>query len=148
MPPTFAYIMALMAYVVLATLVWILSGLLALIPRTRLAGTKIALAMLFSFPGVLAWQIAGFPILFVIALGLGLLLQLHIQNDVVDTIGILLVVIILLGGSFAISVAGFADGWRVGWSFAKCKDLQSAIKLSLFYRGFNRLINAVKKSKA
>jgi hypothetical protein len=62
MPPTFLYLMAFIAWVGLAVLVWAVAVVLAVLPRSRRTGFRLALAMAFTFPAVIGYQLLAAPI--------------------------------------------------------------------------------------
>jgi hypothetical protein len=52
LPPTFIYFVALLVWISLACLVWLLAGVMALNPGARGKGLALALAMAATFPSV------------------------------------------------------------------------------------------------
>ena len=147
MPPTFAYIMALMLYGMLALPVWIVSLILAMVPRWRSLGGKLALAMLMTFPGVFIYQVAAFPVIVLTFLVINHPFRVLEPIHTKDAIAISLVFLILLGGFTAASIAGFVDGWKFGWSVAGSTDIATALKLSTASRIVRTLIRRIRKSE-
>ena len=128
MPPTFAYILALMLYGLSATAIWTLSLFLAFVPRTRLLSCRLSLAMLLSFPSVFIYQIAAFP--FVVLTFIIVILPFRFFQFIhsSDAIVLFLAVLVLIGGFAAASIAGFVDGWNLGWKVAGSIKFTDALK--------------------
>ena len=117
MPPTFAYAVALAAYVALACVVWSVAIILAIPRGTRPVAKRIAAGMAGSFPGVLLFQLVSAPLAALILLSSGLVMAVTQRGGWVDAVLIGLGVI-ALGVVALASVVGFYTGWRTAWEWA------------------------------
>ena len=118
MPPYFLYILALMAYLSVACVVWVMSIILALSARTRPLAKKIAAGMAGSFPGVFMFQIIAAPFVALILLPvIGVLQFFHPPDFVVVFVSIPFVVF-LISIPLIASLLGFYTGWRLAWELA------------------------------
>jgi hypothetical protein len=97
-----------------------------------------------TFPFVLAYQIMAAPIvaaLLLLAGGVFMIIAspgfLRDGNAIVLG-GILLVVITAAGVLFALSVAGFYEGWRVGWAYGSGRTLREVLSEAPMYRRLQR----------
>lgn len=123
MPPTFAYAMALIAYVALAGVVWTVAILLAIPRGTRPVALRVAAGMAGSFPGVLLFQALSAPIVALILLSSGLVMSATSRGDWIDAVLIGLGVVALAIFAFA-SLVGFYVGWRAGWEVAAGRSVR------------------------
>ena len=114
MPPTFAYILALMVYIAAACAVWIVAIVLAFSPRTRALAKKIAAAMAGSFPGVFLLQLVSAPLLAVILLTIAGISHFFRPPDVI----IIVLALFIISIPAVASLLGFYTGWRVAWELA------------------------------
>jgi hypothetical protein len=147
-PPTFLYLMAFMIWVPLAVLVWLVAGLMLFAPRTRPVGRSLALAMAGTFPGVFLFQLLAAPVVIVILLAMHVLWKAGEPGASAATdhpvviagsiVGAFLAFGIVLGAS----VAGFCEGWRVGWTCGKGRGLRDAVEDGLFARVVRRFMQA------
>ena len=62
MPPTFVYMMALLVWVPIACLVWLVAAIMALRKASRQTARSLALATAGTFPGVFVFQIVAAPL--------------------------------------------------------------------------------------
>jgi hypothetical protein len=121
MPPTFVYLLFFVVWLALACIVWTAGGVMLLSPRTRRLSRPLCLAMAGTFPFVLVYQVLAAPVVaIVLIVGWALWKLLEpgsssmTQNPVVIAVSIGVVFF-----SFALmltaSLAGFYDGWFIGW---------------------------------
>ena len=128
MPPTFVYVMCFAAWVGGAAAVWVVAGVLAFFPSRRRTGLRLASAMAGTFPGVITYQVLAAPVVAALLVAMRLSWKTlepgsgtTTSNPVVITvsiIGALLAFAVVLG----MSLAGFWEGWRLGWALAGGKD--------------------------
>ena len=149
MPPTFLYFLAFIIWVPSACLVWLLAGLLALVQTTRRTGLSLALAMAGTFPGVFLFQVAAAPIV------IALLVGTHVFSKALDpgsstttdnlTVIIVstVVFIVALAIMFLASLAGFFEGWSIGWHCGKGRSLRDAVGGRPPIRVLRRLVPAL-----
>lgn len=114
MPPTFAYIAALMVYLAVAALVWAIALCLALVPSKRPLARRLAAGMAGSFPGVFLFQILCAPI---VALALLLISGVALLGRPPDVM-IAFLVLLLISIPAVASLRGFYLGWRAAWEWA------------------------------
>jgi hypothetical protein len=114
MPPTFAYILALMAYIAVACVVWSMAIVLAFPRRTRTLAKKIAAGMAGSFPGVFLFQLLSAPFLALVLLTIGGISHFFRPPDII----IIALVLFIVSIPTVASVLGFYTGWRVAWELA------------------------------
>jgi hypothetical protein len=96
--------------------------------RTRPLAWPLSLAMAATFPGVFLFQLVAAPFAFGIILIAWLFgLALVPIQTVVALLSFSAVVAAFLV-MLAMSLAGFYEGWRVGWSFAKGQRLREIAK--------------------
>ena len=114
MPPTVAYILALMVYVAAACAVWMVAIVLAFSPRTRALAKKIAAGMAGSFPGVFLFQLISAPLLAVMLLTIAGISHFLRPPDVI----IIVLALFIISIPALASLLGFYTGWRVAWELA------------------------------
>jgi len=114
MPPTFAYLLALIVYFAGACVVWGVAIALAFSPRTRDLSKRIAAGMAGSFPGVFLFQLISVPLLGVILLTIAGLSHLFRPPDVI----IIVLALFTIAIPVVASLLGFYTGWRVAWEVA------------------------------
>lgn len=123
MPAIGIYLTAFWLYLMVATAVWIASGLLVLHSRTRPFAGPLAAGMAGSFPGVfLAHLVTGPPILVMVLLGM--VLSGLRQDDGNIAIGCALTGMAIFA---AASLVGFCTGWRIAWKWASGRSLLEAV---------------------
>lgn len=118
MPPTIAYAMCLMLYLVGMVAALFVCIVLVLFPSTRQFALRFAAAVVGSLPGILLFQ-------FVVAIPLGVLLSavsglevfLHL-SDTVRWIVSVPMVIIMFVSVLAASLLGCYTGGHIGWRLA------------------------------
>jgi len=125
MPPTFVYLLMLLVWVFFACLVWLIAGFMLLTKRTRAFARPICFAMAGTFPFVFAFQTVAAPLVAVLLFVIWAFQKLvepgasgTTENGLVIVVSIGAVLLsagIVLGAS----LAGFYEGWRAGWAFAK-----------------------------
>lgn len=146
MPATFLYLMAFMIWMALAVLVWLVAGVLFFARRTRPVGRSLALAMAGTFPGVFLFQLLAAPVVILILVAMHVLWKAAepgasaaTDNPVViagSIVGAFLASGIVLG----VSVAGFCEGWRIGWTYGQGRGLRDAVEDGLFARAVRRFM--------
>ena len=126
MPPTFAYILCLMAYVALMAAGLAVCGFLFLVPSQRRLALRLCLAILGSLPGILAFQfLVGIPLGLLLALVLGFDSTFHPSDWVQLIVGIptLLIMFVSLA---AASLLGCYTGGRIGWQIGAGRSVRAA----------------------
>ena len=124
MPPTFAYILALMVYIVGACVVWSVAIVLAFSPRTRALAKKIAAGMAGSFPGVFLFQLISAPLLGMILLAIFGISHLFRPPDVI----IIVLALFIISIPAVASLLGFYTGWRVAWELAAGRSAREFLR--------------------
>ena len=124
MPPTFAYILALMVYIVGACVVWSVAIVLAFSPRTRALAKKIAAGMAGSFPGVFLFQLISAPLLGLILLAIFGISHLFRPPDVI----IIVLALFIISIPAVASLLGFYTGWRVAWELAAGRSAREFLR--------------------
>jgi hypothetical protein len=124
MPPTFAYVLALVAYLLFACVVWSVAIVLALFQRTRAFAKKMAAAMAGSFPGVFIFQIMSAPL---VALTLLMLVGVSHLFHPPEVLIVILAFFILSIPTVA-SLLGFYAGWRVAWELATGRSARASLE--------------------
>lgn len=114
MPPTFAYILALMMYIAGACAVWFAALVLAFPESTRPLAKKIAAGMAGSFPGVFLFQILVAPPFALLLLAVAGIAHFYRPPDVL----IIIFAFIMISIPALASLLGFYAGWRMGWELA------------------------------
>src|SRR5262252_2217718 len=134
MPPTFLYLIALIVWVSLAAVVWAIAGVLAVLPRSRRTALRLALAMAFTFPAVIAYQLLAAPVIAALLLGMNLFWKAlepgpatETSNPAVILVTISTAVIAYLV-ALGMSMVGFWEGWRVGWLLGSGGRLWSIVQ--------------------
>jgi hypothetical protein len=124
MPPTFAYILALMLYVAVACAVWSVAIVLAFPQRTRVFAKKIAAGMAGSFPGVFLFQLISAPLLAVILLTIAGISHFFRPPDVI----IIVLALFIIAIPAVASLLGFYIGWRVAWELAAGRSVREFLR--------------------
>jgi hypothetical protein len=136
LPPTFIYFVALSVWIPLACLAWVAAGVVALNRGTRRKASALALAMALTFPTVFLFQAAAAPLIVAMVFGAAWLSGIldpastatHVTTNglAIATISVtvLLAFIIML----TVSIAGFVEGWLLGWRCANGERFPDAIK--------------------
>src|SRR5882672_2244259 len=110
-----------MLWVLLACLVWLVAGAMLLTRKTRPVAWPLTLAMAATFPGVFLFQIVVAPVVAGIVLSvvaIGWVLEpgkSTTTNPYVIAVGLFAILGALLV-TLVMSMAGFYEGWRAGWS--------------------------------
>ena len=111
-----------------------MAAALAIFPGLRSRARSLALAMAATFPGVALFQLVTAPVLVVLLLGMRLVWKglepgasTTTENPVVIGMTVL-VALLAFGLMLVMSVAGFCEGWRVGWVYGAGTPLRKAIK--------------------
>jgi hypothetical protein len=127
MPPTFAYVMCLMAYLALMAVGLAVCVVLLLVPSKRRLALRLCLAILGSLPGILAFQFfVGIPLGVLLAIVLGFYSAFHPPDWVQWVVGIPTILIIFVSLATA-SLLGCYTGGRIGWQTGGGVSLRSAI---------------------
>jgi hypothetical protein len=135
-PPTFIYFVALPVWILLAGLVWLLAGVMALNRGTRRKGLALALAMAATFPSVILFQAAAAPLIAAMVVGVAWLSGIldpastvtHVTTNglvIAMNIGTGLLAFVTM---LTISIIGFFEGWMLGWGCAHGERLRDIIK--------------------
>ena len=136
MPPTFIYFMALSVWIPLACLVWFAAGVMALNRGTRRKALALALAMATTFPTVFLFQAATAPPIVALVLGAAWLSGILDPASTVTHVITNGLVIAMVSGTvllafiimLTMSIAGFAEGWLLGWRCGHGGRFRDAIK--------------------
>src|SRR6266852_3654219 len=124
MPPTFAYILALIVYIAAACAVWIVAIVLAFPQRTRALAKKIAAGMAGSFPGVFLFQLISAPLLAVMLLTIAGISHFLRPPDVI----IIVLALFIISIPAVASLLGFYTGWRVAWELAAGRSAREFLR--------------------
>ncbi len=124
MPPTFAYILALMVYFAAACVVWMVAIVLAFSPRTRLLAKKIAAGMASSFPGVFLFQLISAPFFAMALLAIWGISHFFRPPDVI----IILLALFIIAIPAIASLLGFYTGWRVAWELVSGRSVRDFLR--------------------
>jgi len=140
MPPTFAYAMCLMLYIVGMGVGLLVCAVLMLFPSVRRTALRLAAAIVASLPGVLLFQ-------FVVAIPLGILLGavlgfyalVHPPDSVRWFIGIPTILIMFLT-VLAASVLGCYTGGHIAWRLAGSTPFRAVIAEEPVFRFMSRVL--------
>ena len=133
MPPTFLYLMALIVWVGFAVAVWAVASVLAVLPRSRRTGLRLASAMACTFPAVIAYQLLAAPIVAALLLGMRLFWKTLEPGPATTTSNPAVILVSVSAAACAffialgLSIAGFWEGWRVGWLLVPGGHFWSAV---------------------
>jgi hypothetical protein len=152
LPPTFVYLLFFIGWVGAAAAVWVVAGVLAVFPSRRRTGLRLASAMAGTFPGVITYQLLAAPVVAALLLAMKFFWKTlepgsgtTTSNPAVITvsiIGALLAFAVVLG----MSLAGFREGWRLGWALAGGEDFMVTARNGLLFRIAHRIRGRVKRS--
>ena len=125
--------MAFLAWALFACLVWRTAISMLLTPRTRRTALPLTLAMAATFPSVLLFQLAAAPVVGGVLLAVHLLWKALEPGTSTTTSHPVVIIasMVAMVSAFAVmlgmSVLGFFEGWRIGWSCGKGQRLRDAI---------------------
>ena len=152
MPPTFIYFVALMVWMTLACMVWLLAGAMALNRGTRGKGLSLALAMTATFPSVFLFQAVAAPLIAAMIVGMAWLSGfLDPASRVTHATTNGLVIAMSIGAALlafvtmlTVSIIGFFEGGLLGWRCARGEHFRDVVKrgptVRLLWRlGFRKL---------
>jgi hypothetical protein len=136
LPATFIYFVALPIWILLACLVWLLAGVMAINRGTRRKGLALALAMAATFPSVFLFQAAAAPLIAAMVVGVAWLSGIldpasaatHTTTNglvIAMNMGTALLALVVM---LTVSIIGFFEGWMLGWSYAHGERLRDLIK--------------------
>lgn len=128
MPPTFVYAMALMCYLAVACVVWLIALILAVRPQTRTLARQLAVGMACSFPGVFVLQLLVAPVVVGVLLVVAGIFTVFDPRHGGQVILILAAALILFGIVAVASLLGFYTGWRAGWEFAAGRSVRTLFR--------------------
>lgn len=153
--PTFIYLEALLVWIAIACLVWLLAGVMALNRGTRRKGLSLALAMTATFPSVFLFHAVAAPLIAAMIVGVAWLSGfLDPASKVTHTTTNGLVIAMSIGSfllafvtMLAVSIIGFLEGWLLGWRCAHGEHFRDVVKrgptVRLLWRlGFGKLRRA------
>ncbi len=153
--PTSIYFVALLVWITLACLVWLLAGVMAISRGTRRKGLSLALAMAATFPSVFLFQAAAAPLIAAMVVGVAWLSGiLDSASTVTGTTTSGLVARLAFGTGLlafftmlTVSIIGFFEGWLLGWRCAHGEHFRDVVKrgptVRLLWRlGFRKLRHA------
>ena len=146
MPPTFLYFVAFMIWVPLALVVWCAAGVMFFSRRTRATARSLALAMAGTFPGVFLFQLLAAPVVITILLAMHVFWKTLEPGVATKTENPLVICASIVGMFFALgitagmSLAGFCEGWRLGWGWAKGRRFRDVVEEGHLARFVKRLI--------
>ena len=147
LPPTFIYFVALLVWISLACLVWLLAGVMALNPGARGKGLALALAMAATFPSVFLFQAAAAPFIAAMVVGAAWLSGIldpastvtHVTTDGLVAAMILGIALFAFVTMLTVSIIGFFEGCLLGWRCAHGEHFRDVIKRGLTARLLRRL---------
>jgi hypothetical protein len=126
--------LAFSVWIPAACIVWLAAFLMLFSARTRHLAGPLALAMAATFPGVLLFQIVTIPAVIVTEGGAYLFWRL-LEPTMPDTThnpavfaDFVLTGLLTFGLMLAMSIAGFLEGWRVGWWCAQGRTVGETVK--------------------
>jgi len=151
-PPTFLYLFALVIWVFLAAVVWLTTGLMMVTSRTRVFSRPLCFAMAGTFPFVLIYQLIAAPIVAVmlcIAFVVWRILEpggsTVTENPLVIGTSII-AVFVSFGVILIMSLAGFYEGWRIGWAFANGRRFRDVFNDGPTVKVLSRSLQKVRSS--
>jgi hypothetical protein len=134
MPPYFAYVICLMAYLALMAVGLAISLLLFLVPSKRRLAIRLCLAILASLPGILLFQfVVGIPVGALVALVSGCYSAFHPPDWLQWVIGIPTILIIFISLAAA-SFLGCYTGGRIGWQAGAGMPVKAAVANQMIIR--------------
>jgi hypothetical protein len=147
--PIFAYVVLFGMWLSVACLVWLAAAVMAIGKRTRSKARCLSLAMALTFPAVFLYQAVGGLIALVI------FLAAHLSWKAIEpgsaTASSPVVIAVSWAGAisafavlFAMSLLGFYEGWRIGWSCGKGCRLREALGLGATARVRNMLFDRLR----
>jgi hypothetical protein len=147
LPPTFIYFVALMVWMTLACVVWLLAGAMALNRGSRRTGLSLALAMTATFPSVFLFQAVAAPLIAAMIVGMAWLSGFldpasrdrHATTNglvIAMSIGTALLAFVTMS---AVSIIGFFEGWLLGWRCARGEHVRDVVKRGPTVRLLRRL---------
>ncbi len=149
MPPTFVYLIFLVAWAGVAVATWIVAAAFAVFPEKRRIGFRLASAMAGTIPGVIVYQVLATPIVAAVLLAMRLLSNTLEPGSSTTTSNptVIILSIIAVGLAFvvvlAMSITGFWEGWRLGWTLAAGENFVRVIRGALLVRIANRVRGTV-----
>ena len=144
MPPTFAYVMCLTAYLAVMAAALVVSALLFLVPSKRRLALRLCSAIFASLPGILAFQfVVGVPLAVLLAAVLGFYAVFHPSESVQWAVGIPTILIMFVS-LVAASVSGCYTGGRIGWQIAGGTPFRAAVAEQ---RSVQRVLSWFKKHR-
>ena len=127
MPPYFAYMQCLIAYLVLMAVALAVCALLFLMPSKRRLALRLCLAILASLPGILAFQfVVGIPLVLLLAAVWGFDAVFHPPDWAQWAVGLPAIVIMFISLAGA-SLLGCYTGSRIGWQIGGGTPISAAI---------------------
>jgi hypothetical protein len=138
-PPTFAYFLALSAYLCFGAVALALAAALAVVPAARGMAKRFAGGVIGSYPGVFLFQVLSLPVLLALGLLIWLLNRAFQSGSLVAAAVGLTEALLLLGAFAAASLAGFVTGWSVGAEVATGMSIRSAVGRAWLVRKFHAL---------
>src|SRR5262245_55026817 len=154
MPPAFFFWMGLVAWVGLAIVVCAIAGVFTLRSRSRRTGLRLALAMAFTFPAIIAYQLLAAPVIAALLLGMYLFWNTLEPGHATETANpaVILVTIAVASAAFAVamgmSIVGFWEGWRLGWLSVPGGRLWNVVQDGPLFRSMRYLRRRVSRSRA
>ena len=140
MPPTFLYLVALILWVGFGVAVWVVAAILMIFPGMRRTGRRLACAMAVTFPGVIVYQALAAPVVAALLLTMWLFWKTlepgpgtTTSNPAVIAISLLTLVLAFII-VLAMSLAGFWEGWRVGWAMGAGQGFMSTARTGPLFR--------------
>ena len=147
MPPTLLYLSALAVWVVVAVAVWLVAAAMSVRRAWRVTAGSLALAMAATFPAVLVFQIVAAPIVAAVLVG-GLAVCKAIEPGPSTTTtnpaviaGMIVVACLPFLCAALSSVAGFVEGWCLGWSVGKGERFSTALWQGPVLRRVGRVLS-------
>ncbi len=153
MPPTFLYLSALVVWVMVASMLWLVAAVMSFRQGWRVIARSLALAMAATFPAVFVFQAVAAPIIGAVLVG-GLAVCRAIEpgspattaNQAVIAVTTVVVCFAFLCAALS-SIAGFYEGWRLGWSVGRGERLATALWQGPVLSWVARLLSMRRKEK-
>jgi hypothetical protein len=120
-------------WVFLAFVVWLAAGVMYIARGTRYLSRPLCFAMAGTFPVVFAYQIIAAPFVAGALIANWAFLRILEPGASTTTENPVIIVIsigaaLLSGGLMLVmSFAGFYEGWRIGWAFAKGRQFREVV---------------------
>ncbi len=150
MSPVFGYVMAFMAWTLVAALIWTVAAILSLRRRTRRVARQLFWATAGTYPGVFACQIVAAPVIAAALAAAWLLRRIVESGASTNTSSPIIGAVSFLAALFVVcffsvmSLIGFHQGWRTGWAYGSGGQLRESVEAAAPVRWFRTLQRKVR----